>query len=238
VKIKTFLWASLAMSVAGVFAQSTSKPVSSGGKLEGHVIDAVEKTALTGVSVKMKRSETSKPEEKITEPDGTFAFSGLVPGRQYELTYSRFDYVPETRKVTVPTKADQELLKQRASVTYWKKQAAIIRTSAANNGGTSQAFEKEWESFRKRPVSAEGKAVVAQELQGTIGKSLLDSHSFVVYANADPRKLSEIERALAKNPNDTSASALDPVLVQDIRAATPVKFMGSGGRSDEISAGP
>lgn len=229
-KGRPVLWECLVLCAVCSTAQTAEKKkVSVTGKVEGQVIDSVERVVLAGVSVKLKRSASAKQEEKITEPNGSYQFSGLTAGRKYEVTYSKYQYLPETRLVTAPGKVDQELIKRKATAVYWKKQAHLMQAAAGGQSISDEAFAMVWEGFRKRPISVEGKAVVAHELKSIVDqKAWSNSKSFLIYTSADPEKLDELENVLYKNPNDTRVYTLDPLLLQDLKAAQAANFQQGG----------
>ena len=212
---------SLLFAAVTLSAQTSS----GGGKLAGRVLDAVEKTPIAGASVTAKHLTSGLSREVITEPDGTYELTGLQAGATYEVSYSKSQYVPETRKVVVTASIEQQLIKQRASRRYWVMEADNIKSVVAGSkpDDTYIVFTVAWSDFQKRPVSPEGKAVVANQLKMSLNEHLWSSSpTFRVYAHANANEIGDAERTLMQNPEDTSVLRLDPLIIQDIKGSIQV----------------
>jgi hypothetical protein len=192
-------------------------------KLTGKVLDAVERTPLVGALVTIENPTGGEPRVVISEQDGSYEVSGLVSKRQYRVTFSKEEYAPDERLVTVSATQDGTLLKQHADAAYWKMTADIMTARIRADGQTenNEAFARTWEELRNSTISADGKAIVASHLKRDLPSRLWsESSTFNAYASADPSELKTIEKALSLHSNSPDTFAVDPMILQDIRRAS------------------
>jgi len=214
------------MSGAAANAQQKERAVVvSGATLTGKVLDLVQRTPLVGavVTVTVKNAAGGEPRVVISEEDGSYKISGLVSNKQYRVTYSKEEYAPDERLVTVSATQDGTLLKQRADAAYWKMAAEIMtkRIQAGDPSENNDAFVTTWEGLRASTISADGKAIVAKHLQGGLPPKLWNaSHTFNAYAAADPDELRTVEKAYALHHTSPDTFTVDPTILRDIKGTS------------------
>jgi hypothetical protein len=207
------------------------------GKLNGRVFDIADPNKpIASAKVVVQHRKTPTPVHTKTESDGTYEITGLVPGETYDVTYSAHGYVERSLQAKVTATVNTGLSFQIASRQYLRQVASRMKeriqaaadTPQSPGPGSSiglptsskkEVFTTEWTEFQKMPVSAEGKAVVANELESLERWIWSDSGTFLVYAQADPDKVAEAERLFASRPSDPTVMSFDKIILRDIRAA-------------------
>src|SRR5689334_10179872 len=109
---KKFTWGCIFVLISCATAkpqQSHIPGVIRTAKLTGKVMDAVDRTPLVGALVTVGNPAASDLKDlkvAISAQDGSYIVTGLVSKKQYRVTYSKEEYAPDERLVTVSTTQD------------------------------------------------------------------------------------------------------------------------------------
>jgi hypothetical protein len=227
-RLKTIILLCVIAGPIATFAQYPANLNKNSAKLTGVVTDG---SPLTGAAVPLVGAGVAVYEGAghfafitgtLSEaPGGSYEIDGLTSGREYFVMFCKEKYVPQSAFVKVPTTpVSKKLIRRNQDTAQWNAVAADFVNYKVTGPADQKAFEKSWDQFLTSGVSAEGKAYVAHDVKDKLsGKPELWNNvkPFTMYADADPTKLNEAERAIWLNTDDPVVISLDPIILQDIR---------------------
>jgi len=227
-KIPAIVWICVALVLVSGHLQRPVSQSKGNATLEGTISDSVGGSPLVGAGVTVRtESDLVFVKSTLTEaPRGTYEINNLTAGKKYWVSFCKEGYVAQYASVTVPTKMDTKLTLRRADKVYWiGKTHDFIAVLNDTGQADQERFKKTWQEFQTSAVSAEGKAYVARDLKNQLRDKpglWADVKPFTAYADADPGKLEQAERAIWLNNNDPIVFSVDPVILVDMRTGKEV----------------